>query len=265
MVDAGLNIRYLFEPQQGKSCALNTGIANARGHLLAFTDDDVIVDKRWVASIIEAGTKYPHQAFGGKVVPLWPIAIPPWIQPTGPYAKPIVGAPIVSHDRGNEIKEYDEGMWVPIGANMFFRREVFDKYGGFRTDLGPKGEIHGPYEDGEIGFRLKNSGEKILYVPQAIIYHPVPQHKLSQEYLLKYFWNAGFTQARMQDGQLSFMKRSKAILRSVLSLTTRCTKYLFSLGRGKPAMKMHHKCLLYYQSGALYYQAVSNVPNAPSA
>ncbi len=89
---AKMNVRYIFEPRQGKSYALNTGIANSNGQILAFTDDDVIVDKRWVASIIEAGSRYPHEAFGGKVLPLWPDYIPPWIQGTAHILVRLLGA-----------------------------------------------------------------------------------------------------------------------------------------------------------------------------
>ncbi len=253
-----INIRYLFEPQPGKSHALNAGIANASGEVLGFTDDDVIVTNDWVASILEASAKYPHKVFGGKVLPQWPKSIPPWIHQTGPYAKPIVGAPIVSHDWGDESKEYREGMWVPIGSNMFVRREVFETYGGFRTDLGPRPGLNGhTHEDSEWGFRIMNRGEKILYYPKAVIYHPIGEDRLSQEFLLKFFWNLGVSYAKIEFDELTFTQRSKTIVRSVLSCATRFGTYLLTLGRRHPAMTMHHKCLLYHQSGALYYQFVS--------
>lgn len=254
-----ISIRYVFEPTQGKTYALNTGIAHSRGEMIAFTDDDVIADEKWIVSILEAEDRYPYKAFGGKVVPLWPSSIPPWVQRNGPYARPIVGSPIVSHDCGDDIKEYGDGMWVPIGANMFFRKEAFRKFGGFRTDLGPKGEVYGPYEDSEIGFRLKNSGEPILYFPRAVIYHPVLEYRLSKDYLLKHFWNAGFTRARLDDGPLPFIRRSKAIAKSIMYLTSRCAKYVFSFGPDRAAMKMHHKCHVYYQTGVLYYHTVKSM------
>jgi GT2 family glycosyltransferase len=143
-------------------------------------------------------------------------------------------------------------MCVPIGANMFFRREVFEKYGGFRTDLGPKGEIYGPFEDSEMGSRLMSHGEKILYYPKAIVYHPVLQHKLSQEYLLKHFWNVGLTEAKMQDFHFSAMSRLKLTLRRLISLISTVAKYLLSVLGGEPAAKMHHKCLLYAKGACLY-------------
>ena len=252
---AMMNVRYIFEPRQGKSYALNTGIANSNGQLLAFTDDDVIIDKRWVASIMEAASKYPHKAFGGKVLPLWPNDIPSWIQAKGPYSRPIVGGPIPSHDRGDEVREYGEGMWVPIGCNMFFKREIFDKYGGFRTDLGPHGDIYGTNEDCELGFRLINNGERLLYYPKAIIYHPVPQSRLSQEYILHYLWSAGITQAKMNSIP-NIIVRSKRIIRCVLLVAERLLKYLLSLSNSDISIRMHHKCFLYYLKGQMYFYIV---------
>ncbi len=73
---------------------------------------------------------------------------------------------------------------------MIFRREVFDRYGLFRTDMGPQGETYRVGEDGELSFRLMKAGEPILYWPQAVIYHPVTPYRLSKKYLLNYSWQA---------------------------------------------------------------------------
>jgi glycosyltransferase involved in cell wall biosynthesis len=261
MIDAKLPIRYIFEPRQGKSYALNTGVATSRGEALAFTDDDVIVDKKWIASILEAISTYPHKAFGGKVVPVWSEPIPPWIQAKGPYSKPIVGGPIISHgiSYGDEIKEYGKGMWVPIGANMFFRREVFDQYGEFRTDICPNGEInYWVNEDCDFCFRLKNNGEKLLYYPRAIIYHPVTQFKLHPEYLSKYFWDAGMKQAR-EDCRPGILRSFKSIVRTALLVAKRLSNYLFSYLKNEPAVTMHHKCYLHFFTGKLFYYIKATV------
>ena len=45
------NLHYWFQPVQGKSAALNLGIEKAKGKIIAFTDDDVLVDKNWLSSI----------------------------------------------------------------------------------------------------------------------------------------------------------------------------------------------------------------------
>ena len=48
-----LPLRYLFEPRQGKTCALNLALKEAKGDLLLFTDDDVRLDPGWLASFVE--------------------------------------------------------------------------------------------------------------------------------------------------------------------------------------------------------------------
>src|SRR5262245_52086876 len=48
-----IEFRYLSEPRQGKSFAVNCGVAAARGKILAFTDDDVIADQRWLTEILD--------------------------------------------------------------------------------------------------------------------------------------------------------------------------------------------------------------------
>jgi GT2 family glycosyltransferase len=81
---------------------------------------------------------------------------------------------------------------APFGANMAFRRRVFEKHGGFRTDLGP-----GPNnkvrnnEDTEFGRRLLTAGERLKYAPSALVYHPVQQNGLQRDYFLAWWFNKG--------------------------------------------------------------------------
>ncbi len=62
-----LNIEYIFEEKPGKSHALNHGIKQAKGEIIAFTDDDVIVDRDWLLNIQKAfktkTTAPPHNYF----------------------------------------------------------------------------------------------------------------------------------------------------------------------------------------------------------
>jgi glucosyl-dolichyl phosphate glucuronosyltransferase len=247
---APIRVRHVFEAKQGKSFALNTGIVSSRGSVLAFTDDDVIIDRNWISAIREAVAKYPYKAFGGKVVPLWPKSIPKWIQPSGPYARPIVGGPIVSHNIGDEPVEYGARAWGPAGANMFFRRELFTLCGVFDTRLGPRGTIYGSYEDSELTFRLRARGEKLFYVPSAVVFHPVPNERLAKKYLLHYFWQAGRTFGRMNCPNPRW-RRARALIKPIFSLLGRAVGCLSGLVTGNAPRLMHHRCLLYHDAGRL--------------
>ena len=68
---------------------------------------------------------------------------------------------------------------------MAYRKKMFEKYGGFRTDLGPSSDkrIPRPNEDTEFGRRLMAAGERLRYEPSALVYHPVPANRIPKRLL----------------------------------------------------------------------------------
>jgi glucosyl-dolichyl phosphate glucuronosyltransferase len=174
-------------------------VKEAQGEVIAITDDDVIVDKDWISSIWQACNRYSSICFGGKILPLWSHDIPSWIATDGPYR--ILGGAIVSHDWGDSVRHYDREMYAPVGANLFIRRKAFEKFGVFNTELGPKGlrtENQGYMEDSELCFRFMRAGEECLYIPTAVVYHPVPAERLSKSYFLRWYFGAGKALIRME-------------------------------------------------------------------
>lgn len=183
---------YLFEQRQGQSCALNTGIENAQGEILVFTDDDITVDKHWLAETVKVYETFPCIGVGGKIVDTWVSEKPSWLSLDGPYK---LMAAIVRLDRGDEPCELTT---PPYGANLSVRKEAFQKYGDFRTDLGPTGgsEIRGG--DTEFCWRLLHAGEKLIYAPKAIVYHPVAENRISKRYFKEWYYAFGQAAARME-------------------------------------------------------------------
>src|SRR5262249_31166418 len=76
-----LDLRYLFEPRQGQSVALNTGIRSADAHLVGLIDDDVEVAPDWLLQIAWLfGKRWEEVDFAsGKVLPLWETPPPRWL------------------------------------------------------------------------------------------------------------------------------------------------------------------------------------------
>jgi len=176
-------IKYVFEEKRGISHARNRGIKEAKGEIIAFTDDDVIVDKYWIQNIEKAFKEHGDVAcIGGKLLPIWEISKPKWL-------KPNLYVYLALLDYGDFVTYMDlPNIW---GANFAVKSEMFKKYGLFDSNLGRiPSKLYG-YEETEFLQRLQNAGEKILYYPLSIIYHCVPAHKMSKRYFRKWRFDQG--------------------------------------------------------------------------
>lgn len=186
-VEAEFPVRYIFEKTQGRSAALNAGIAEAKGEIITFTDDDVLFDQNWLCTLKETFNRYDCEAVAGRVLPLWRQPKPDWLVMEGQFA-------VVHFDYGDESKEINE---PPLGANSAFRRGVFRRHGLFRLDLGVSGSKHTvTCDDTEFGMRLVRAGERIIYSPTSIVYHPVEPHRATKKYFLSWYYYNGVSLTR---------------------------------------------------------------------
>ena len=72
---------------------------------------------------------------------------------------------------------------------MAFRKEAFEKYGGFRPDLGPRPGSEIRREDIEFANRLLAGGERLRYEPGAVVRHPVAECRMKKGFVLRWwFW-----------------------------------------------------------------------------
>ena len=207
-----LDIQYYFEATQGKSYALNAGIRAASHEVLAFTDDDVVIDPCWLRSISEAFNALPTRVLAGRVRPLWMSSKPAWMN----ELESRLYTAIVEFDMGEKPLKLDE---PGIGANMAVHSDVFDEFGAFRTDIGPtSGELM-RCEDTEIFQRLISSGEPVYYSPEMIIDHPVEEFRMTREYFLKYYFAYGRSRTRISGVEpvTLFFGVPRYMLRQVLS------------------------------------------------
>ena len=182
-------LRYVFEPRQGKSNALNSAIAAAKGDVLAFADDDITVHPQWLYALTAPVLNGPWMGSGGRVLAQWQSAAPAWLD-TESW---ILAGPLVHFDPGLEAGQLNE---TPVGTNMAFRKSLFERYGGFRTDLGPRPGNEIRNEDSEFARRLLQAGEPLYYEPSAIVYHPVPGNRLTKDYFLAWWFSKGRTGIR---------------------------------------------------------------------
>ncbi len=191
-------IRGLFESRQGKSFALNTGLAQANGEIIALTDDDVLPDPAWLERIVAAFREHDITFAFGKVLPRWGCLPPP--EMLTERAREIWG-PLAIVDYGDRVVEYTKeslGQKLPIGANLTFSRAALAAVGGWRTDLGKVNNTLISGEDHEIFFRLRAADlYRGLYDPAIMVRHHVPASRLTRRYFRRWFYWHGRTLARM--------------------------------------------------------------------
>jgi glucosyl-dolichyl phosphate glucuronosyltransferase len=155
------HFRFLNEKKLGKSQALNTGIAAAKGEILAFIDDDVICTSNYVGAIQAAFSTYSTDAVAGRVFLDCEGGYPEWLG-TGDLAQMAD-----LQDFGDEAKEWKGTL---CGTNMVVRADVFRRSGGFALELGPGPNTVGMWEDTEVSIRMRREGCQMMYVPDQVFY-----------------------------------------------------------------------------------------------
>jgi GT2 family glycosyltransferase len=186
-----INVRYIFEDRQGLNNARNAGIKVAEGELLIFIDDDVEVTDNWLAEMKDAFDRYPVVGVGGKVLVKETPEKPAWwvTEYDGALGKFDAGdAIILSDDTYTSI--------IGIGANLGFKRSVFDKYGLFRSNLDRQKRKLLMGGDVEFVQRVKTAGELTMYYPRAVVYHCPTVNRITQSYLRRWYFRIGEWEAR---------------------------------------------------------------------
>lgn len=175
--DGDVAVRVAREPEPGLSNARNKGLENATGEIVVFADDDVEVDRDWLATLVAPFARDPRvgatsgrtlpgalktpvqrwvEGFGGRVrgfeTRVYDLLHPPTDQPLFPFTVGDLGA----------------------GRNMAFRRELLRDQGGFDPALGP-GTLAHDGDDIEALLRILLSERVVVHDPAAIVWHAHPR------------------------------------------------------------------------------------------
>lgn len=224
-------MRALKVARPGKSAAINDAVHAATGNVLAFLDDDVVVDKTWLTSVEEffQGGKY-HVGQG--IIRLQsPARDDPEVQKLVQRYRTI---PKLEYDpKLAEVRSLN-------GANFFVAREVFDRVGGFDERLGPGAS--GTSEDVEFAHRLARSGIGIGYVSKAVVYHQVDRRRLTDEY---------FKQSHLRQGRSRFLIRNRSTAAIRLDLVRAFAGYVYYTLLGKERNRYRSKGRIYHYLGMI--------------
>jgi len=182
-------LRYVFEKEQGRSAALNAGIRAAQGEILAITDDDVRVDPHWLVNSERALGELNCDYVGGKALPIWSGKRPDWL----PNRSGKHWGVIALLDYGPEPVEF--GDRVPLGVNMAFRREAFERAGLWDNSIGRKAGTLLGQEVREWAQRARAAGLRGFYSPDLVVHHVIPEDRLTKKYFRRWFYWHGISRA----------------------------------------------------------------------
>src|SRR6266566_1889565 len=148
--------------------ARNAGIAVSSGEIIAFVDDDAMVQPGWLDTLVDTYRDEAVGAVGGRI-----------IEVPKPHCDLLTEAPIFSvrpsgrvigRNRGTASTEQVEVDWLP-GGNMSFRRKALEQVGGFD----PAYTLTNGREDIDFSFRVKRAGWHIIFNPAMAVTHYSPR------------------------------------------------------------------------------------------
>jgi glucosyl-dolichyl phosphate glucuronosyltransferase len=172
----------------GLSGARNTGVAAARGEVVAFLDDDAVAAPDWLERLVRPYDDPRVVGVGGRVIAEWEGGRPAWFPQEFDWVVgcSYVGQPTVASAVRN-----------PIGANMSFRRDALLAVGGFSVDVGRVGSRPVGCEETELSIRTARHDPTSVIVlePRAVVGHHVPRDRSRWGYFWRRCWAEGLSKA----------------------------------------------------------------------
>ena len=191
-------VRYVHEPRAGLNFGRNAAIEAATGDLLAYLDDDVVVDRAWLAGLAEAWRSRPDAGgFTGLALPYrLDTEAQLLFEQRGGFGRGFSRIEFRSQTHSNPLFPVGAGS-VGAGCNMAFDRRLLLELGGFDEALDTGAPLPGG-GDLDIFYRVLRSGRPMVYEPRYAVYH---EHRETLAELKRQYWSWGL-------GLMAFLSKS---------------------------------------------------------
>jgi glucosyl-dolichyl phosphate glucuronosyltransferase len=176
-------LRSVFEPRQGLSHARNRALQEAKGEIVSFLDDDVIVDPDWLSAVTGAFAAHAAAVVGGKSYLIYRSPRPRWLSEHYEFF-------LSRLDYGDRaIVGIDKDLY---GLNFSVRKDLVAQAGGFNPSLGRCGGVSlRSGEESDLLCRIRRLGGVVVYEPKAVVGHIVSGERLRMKWFLRRAFAAG--------------------------------------------------------------------------
>ncbi len=185
--------RYLREEQQGLDYARNRAIREARGEIVLFGDDDILVRPDWIAQmavpLLADAASRRIGAVGGEVIPVFPDGLPDWVREWH--------APLAFRSDTGPL----ETRHCPMGANLAFPRWVFEQLGPFHTALDRAAGNYFSGGDSEMIRRVRAGGFEVWFSAAAAAQHQMPASRTTFRYASRHAFDSARSRVIDRAGQ----------------------------------------------------------------
>lgn len=185
--------RYVREAKQGLDHARNRALAEGRGEIIVFGDDDILVKPDWLAQMVvpllaDIATR-KIGAVGGEVIPIFPDGLPDWVREWhAPLAFRADLGPIPARHS-------------PMGANLAFPKWVFEQLGQFHTALDRAAGNYFSGGDSEMIRRVRAAGLQVWFAPGADVQHQMPANRTTFRYASRHAFDSARSRVIDRAGQ----------------------------------------------------------------
>lgn len=187
-----LPVRGVVEPAPGLSHARNRGVAEARGEMIIWTDDDVAVDRNWLKAYVEAAHAAPDAGFfGGQIVPV--LEEPRSELFLQNFFHPALSSLMARREFPASTVEINVDN-MPFGANYAIRRAWQKKY-LYHPELGVSPVQNRSSEEVNLFYEMLDNGIKGKIVRESIVRHYIASSRQTKKYFRKYYEALGETRA----------------------------------------------------------------------